>query len=237
VRYAFSMCGRATRRNPYAIQKSYAGLSFAKVQDRLKPTYNMAPRQQVLGVASDAPQTATWLSWGLLPVWAKSWKDGSRCIQAQAETVATKPSYRSAWKNMRRCALIVDGYIEWTTSGGKKWPHLFEVEHGQPFALAGLWEDWRRPADDPHAGEVLRTATVLTVPANSVVEPINDRMPVILLGDDLARWLTCGLDEATQMMKPLAAEKMNQFAINPMVNKVGVDQPECVQPYEQPHVP
>src|SRR5262249_16385758 len=112
--------------------------------------------------------------------------------------------------------------------------HLFEVEHGQPFALAGLWEDWPRPADDPYAGEVLRTATVLTVPANSTVEPINDRMPVILLSGDLARWLSCDLAEAPQMMKPFAAEKMNQFAINPMVNKVGVDQPEYVQPYEQP---
>ena len=224
------MCSRATARRPDRFRTCYPAIDFAKVEARLNPRYNIGPRQTVVGVASDAPHAATLLSWGLLPAWAKDWKDGARCINAKADGVASKPSFRSAWKHGRRCIIFADGYLEWMTRAGKKIPELFEVDGGAPFVFAGLWEDWRRPPSDPKAGETLRTATVITCEANDLVRAVNDRMPVILDAAQVDAWLGGSPDHAAQMLKPFDSIRMDYREVNPIINKVGVDTPECVEP-------
>jgi putative SOS response-associated peptidase YedK len=228
------MCSRHATRRPDKLRQAYPAIDFAKVEAHLRPRYNIGPRQSVLGVASDAPHSASFLSWGLLPGWAKDWKDGARCINAKAEGLATKPSFRSAWKHGRRCVVFADGYLEWTTRDGKKIPELFEVDGGQPFAFAGLWEDWTRPEGDPKAGEKLRTATVITCEANDLVRAVNDRMPVILAGEEVDRWLEGSAEEAAALLRPFDSARMGYREVNPLVNKVGVDLPECLEPPPKP---
>lgn len=219
-----------TSRHPERFHKVAPEVDFSGVQADLRPHYNVAPRDPVLGVASEAPRTAAWLSWGLLPFWAKDWKLGSRCINAQVETLATKASFREAWKRGRRCAIFADGYLEWVSRGGKKIPELFEVDGGAPFAFAGLWEDWKRPPGDPQAGERVRTCTIITTPANELARQVHDRMPAILVGEQLSLWLMGSTEEAAALLKPFEAERMGFHEVNPLVNKVGNDSPECLEP-------
>jgi putative SOS response-associated peptidase YedK len=210
------MCARTTRRNSSAIQQAYRAVDWSQVQARLAGTANTPPRGDQLGLASDAPTTATWLSWGLMPGWAREWKQGATFFQARAESVAEKPTYRDAWKKGRRAAFLVDGFIDYVDVGkAKKEPHLVQVDGGQPFALAALWQDWTGTRKAGEAVETVRTATLLMVDANASVTPINDRMPVILTGADLERWLGCSVEEAAGMMTPFAAERTSQTVYVP----------------------
>jgi putative SOS response-associated peptidase YedK len=224
------MCGRTTSRHPDRFHQAFPDIDFGPVNEQLRPRFNQPPREPVVGVANDAPHTAAWLSWGLLPWWAKSWSEGSRSINAKAETVATRPSFRAAWKEGRRSVLFADGFLEWTTRDKKKIPELFEVDGGKPFALAGLWEDWKRPPGDPKAGERVRTATILTCAPNELARQIHDRMPVILVGDEIQRWLSGSGEEASALLRPFDAMRMGYHEVSPLVNKVGNDSPEVLEP-------
>ncbi|MFO0898004.1 MAG: SOS response-associated peptidase [Pirellulales bacterium] len=162
------MCGRFTLRQvPHEWVKQLALPIFS-------PRYNIAPTQQVLAIRQrEGIREAVELRWGLIPSWADDPKIGNRLINARAETVATKPAFRQAYKR-RRCLILADGFYEWQKQGKTKQPYFIHRPDDQPFAFAGLWEWWK--------GNVLEIAscTIITTEANELMRPLHDRMPVIL---------------------------------------------------------
>src|SRR5262249_8129107 len=158
----------------------------------LRPRYNVAPSQlvPVVRLGADGGRQLELLRWGLVPSWAKDEKIGYSLINARSETVAEKPSFRSAFKQ-RRCLVLESGFYGWAPRDGKKQPWLFGLQGAEPFAFAGLWERWEKGEGDP-----LETCTIITTEANDTVRPVHNRMPVILPHDSLAAWLDPELKSA-----------------------------------------
>jgi putative SOS response-associated peptidase YedK len=125
------------------------------------------------------------LRWGLIPSWAKDRKVAWKFINARAETVATTGAFKTAFAK-RRCLVPVDGFYEWRTVGKIKQPYAIGMADGQPFTLAGLWENWK----DPDTGEWVRTFTIVTTASNELVAKLHDRMPVVIAEADRERWLS-----------------------------------------------
>jgi len=194
----------------------------------LRPRYNIAPTQQVpVVLATGDGRMVSLLRWGLVPSWASDVKIGSTLINARADTVAVKPSYRSAFKS-RRCLVPASGFYEWQPTGGKKkQPWLFSLTDQGPFALAGLWERWHK------GGEPVETFTLITTEANAVVSPVHDRMPVILPMSAYDVWLDPKVKEADvllPLLKPFDPSKMTAVQVGLTVNSPRYDGPECVAP-------
>jgi putative SOS response-associated peptidase YedK len=219
------MCGRFTLAAPTEQLATQFQLAAAP---ELAPRYNIAPTQQVAAVrATEGGRELALLRWGLVPSWAKDPSVGAKMINARSETAAEKPSFRSAFKQ-RRCLIPADGFYEWQQHGGVKQPFHIRMADGAPFALAGLWELWKTPE-----GDWLQSCTILTTAANALMEPLHDRMPVILPADQYERWLDPGLRDAgalQALMLPFPAERMVAYPVSRAVNKVGNDGPELVAP-------
>jgi putative SOS response-associated peptidase YedK len=169
------MCGRFTLRTP---ARDMVEIFELLREPDLTPRFNIAPTQQVLVVRPDN-KAREWTSmrWGLVPSWARESKSGPPMINARAETIATKPAFRTAFKK-RRCLIPADGFYEWQKTGGKtKVPHYIRLADDRPFAFAGLWES-RRVEDDSR----LESCTIITCEPNTLMAELHDRMPVILPG-------------------------------------------------------
>jgi len=165
------------------------------------------------------------LRWGLVPSWAKDPSIGVRMINARAETIAEKPSFRSAFKH-RRCLIPTDGYYEWAKAGKKKQPYFIRMKDRQPFAMAGLWESWKSPE-----GETIETFTIITCEANSMMKPFHHRMPVILDEELWGEWLdpeNNDVDRLKGYLVPYDSSKMEAFPVSPLVNNPRNDSPQCV---------
>ncbi|MBT8079425.1 MAG: SOS response-associated peptidase [Gammaproteobacteria bacterium] len=177
------MCGRFAFYSP---AEATAALFGATATSDFKPRYNIAPTQDIAAVRNDTEQSAELvaLRWGLVPFWAKDPSIGNRMINARAETVAEKPSFRAAYKN-RRCLILADGFYEWRKEGDGKTPYFISLASGEPFAFAGLWENWT----DKESGESLQTAAIITMAANEYMSGLHQRMPVVLQPDFSSRWL------------------------------------------------
>jgi putative SOS response-associated peptidase YedK len=198
----------------------------------LSPRYNIAPTQPA-PVVRIAPGTGkrelVLLRWGLVPSWAKEPSIGQRMINARGETVATKPSFRSAFRR-RRCLVIADGYYEWQKAGGRKQPFYIRMSDERPLAMAGLWESWSR-GDDAEQGP-LQTCTIITTQANSRASHIHDRMPVILDPDDQPRWLDSQIEDGQQLLPLLRPMESDQLIMDPVstyVNRPRNDDPKCIE--------
>lgn len=201
------------------------------------PRYNVAPTQAVPAVihpksdellrSEPGDRAFRLLRWGLVPSWSKDVSIGNRLINARAESVAEKPSFRTAFKR-RRCLILADGFYEWKTIEKRKQPYYFRRTDGAPFAFAGLWERWES------AGDVLDTCTIITTEANSVVEAIHDRMPVMLEPADYDLWLNPETrpDPLHRLLRPYTAEAMEAYPVSLQVNRPENDRPECVKPLE-----
>jgi len=222
------MCGRYTQtQSAQAIAEAF---DLDEVPT-LPPRYNIAPTQLV-GTVLQTPQQRDRqfrvLRWGLVPSWAKDPAIGNRLINARAETVAEKPSFRTALR-YRRCLVIADGFYEWQRQNGNKQPFYFQLEHHQPFGFAGLWEHWENQA----TGEMMETCTILTTEANEVLSPVHDRMPVILPPEAYDRWLDPDLNQTAKLqplLRPYPAEAMQSYPVSSLVNRASSDRPECIQP-------
>lgn len=177
------MCGRFAFYSPTEAAAALFGVSAAV---DVEPRYNIAPTQYVAAIRNDAggERELVMLRWGLVPFWAKDPSIGNRMINARAETVAEKPSYRNAYKH-RRCIVLADGFYEWQKHGTTKVPYLISLASGGPFALAGLWENWT----DKDSGESLQTTTLVTTDANAFMARLHHRMPVILEAATATDWL------------------------------------------------
>ena len=177
------MCGRFAFYSP---AEATAALFGATGSVDLKPRYNIAPTQYIAAIRNDdhANRELVAFRWGLVPFWAKDPSIGSRMINARAETVAEKPSFRNAYRK-RRCLVLADGFYEWHTEGGAKVPYYISLASGGPCAFAGLWEHWESKETD----ETLETATIVTTAASEFLSQLHHRMPVVLEPASADRWM------------------------------------------------
>jgi putative SOS response-associated peptidase YedK len=182
------MCGRFAFYSPSEATAALFGVSTSIA---VEPRFNIAPSQYIAGIrdTEDAGRELSMFRWGLVPFWAKDPSIGNRMINARAETVAEKPSFRAAYRH-RRCLLLADGFYEWKKEGAGKVPYFISLASGEPFAFAGLWESWQSKETE----EVIQSTTLITTAANEFISTVHHRMPVILQPDTADRWLA-GDDE------------------------------------------
>lgn len=222
------MCGRFTLTR---LEQKLADVFEIDDVPDFKPQYNVAPTQTVVTVMHHPEQHRVFelLHWGLIPSWSKDPSIASKLINARSETVAEKPSFRSAFKK-RRCLVIADGFYEWQRTEGKKQPYYFQLQDKQPFGFAGLWEQWH-----DSEGEQIDTCTILTTSANSLMAPVHDRMPVILKPEDYDLWLDVQVQDPKMLqplLQPYSTEAMTAYPVSTIVNSPKNNTPECVAPLE-----
>ncbi len=195
-----------------------------------EPRYDIAPAQAVAAVrASDGGMALSLLRWGLIPSWAKDLAIGNKLLNARSETVAEKPSFRSAFKH-RRCLIPASGFYEWQKLGaGHKQPYFIRPRDGRPLALAGLWECWHDPQ-----GEPVETCTILTTEANELMRPLHDRMPVLIDPASDGAWLDAHapVDALRALFVPSPSERLEVIAVGPWVSSVRNQGPQCLEPAE-----
>jgi putative SOS response-associated peptidase YedK len=219
------MCGRFVGYRGIAELKSVFPIDL--VEAKVSSNYNVAPTQNVLSIIrKDNSNVLTGLYWGLVPFWAKDTKIGYRMINARAETVASKPAFRNAFKK-RRCLIPADGFYEWKGKAGKKQPMYITLPDEGPFAFAGLWEIWDR---DEEAEKPLMSCTILTTDASPSIEHIHNRMPVILNSAAYQGWMN---QEMTEIDLDNILEKKihKEFSFRPVskaVNSVKNNSPELI---------
>ena len=187
------------------------------------PTSNIASTQNVLTVVGGESRRGGYMRWGLIPSWAKDKSIGSRMINARAETVAEKPSFRSALRR-RRCLVLADGFYEWQRVGKSKKPMRVVMRSEEPFAFAGLWETWRDPE-----GTVIPSCTIITTTPNDLLRLIHNRMPVILPREIEDFWLDDSVDDPaalTSVLIPYPADAMEAYEVSSLVNSVANKGPE-----------
>lgn len=177
------MCGRFAFYSP---SEATAALFGVNSSIAIEPRYNIAPTQSIAAIrdSADAGRELAMFRWGLVPFWAKDPTIGNRMINARAETVAEKPSFRAAYRE-RRCLILADGFYEWKAVGGSKTPYYISLASGEPFAFAGLWEHWRAKESD----ETIQSTALITTAANEFLATVHDRMPVVLQPDTADQWL------------------------------------------------
>jgi putative SOS response-associated peptidase YedK len=223
------MCGRFTLRTRSAALGELFG---GEPPPDMVPRYNIAPTQAV-AIVRMAPDTSVrqWqtVRWGLIPSWAKDASIGNRMINARAETIADKPSFRTAFRR-RRCLVPADGYFEWQKTDSGKQPYYIRLEDDRPFALAGLWESWLNPATN----ETLQSCTIITTQASPPTQPIHDRMPVILDAADYEIWLDPQLQDPQRLgslLRPFQGASLRADPVDTYVNSPRNDGPRCIESF------
>jgi putative SOS response-associated peptidase YedK len=225
------VCGRYRLSRRKQAVEEYFDVAVSDEPD-WAPRYNIAPTQPVAVIRQNPKEPIRELSlmrWGLVPSWAKDSSGAARMINARSETASTKPAFRDALKS-RRCLIPADGFYEWKRDGKTKQPYCLEVNGGELFAFAGLWERWKNPS-----GEWIKTCSILTTTPNAVTASVHDRMPVILDPDGYDLWLDPGMtnvDAASDLLKPLDARLMRSFPVSTRINYVANDVEECSRPVE-----
>jgi putative SOS response-associated peptidase YedK len=226
------MCGRYTLTlSLEALEKAFPEVKF---NIEHTPRFNVAPSQMIPVIRKDANGTlrADLLKWGLIPSWSKDEKIGFQLINARAETVAEKPSFRGALK-FRRCLILADGFYEWVNIADTKvkLPIYFLLKSRAPFAFAGLWETWA----PPNRAEI-NSATIITTEPNALVGKFHDRMPVILPHDAYMNWLTPNPKspgEFRSLLKPFPEAQMECYPVSTLANSAKNESPEVILPLPQ----
>jgi putative SOS response-associated peptidase YedK len=212
---------------------------WIKVGPRVEPRYNIAPTQPILMAANDpvaAEFKFDFALWGLIPSWAKDPSIGSRMINARAETLQEKPSFRTALRR-RRCLIPADGFYEWRRNDdGSKTPMHIRLKSGKPFAFAGLWDAWH----DPAGGGEVRSGTIITGAPNALMAPIHNRMPIIVPAALHQQWLSpneVNPADLRSVFEPYPADEMEAFAVSNKVNSPRNDSQACVEPATDSQAP
>ena len=224
------MCGRFTLH--HSTEQVAERFTVQQVLFPLEARYNIAPAQAVPVVANSPTAGVRWMEamkWGLVPFWAKNPEIGNRLINARAETIAEKPSYKQALKR-RRCIVPGDGFYEWKAESGARIPHHIRRRDGELFGFAGLWEEWEAPDGSP-----LRTCAIITVAPNELMAPIHNRMPAILRSEDEAAWLDPefqNTDAIVALLQAYPAENMQAYPVSRYVNAPQNDDESCLEAVE-----
>ena len=217
------MCGRfVSSSTPDEIASYFGAARFSDLL--LDESYNVAPTDDVYVVVDDrtGARRLEAFHWGLVPRWAKDPKIGNRMINARSESLADKPAYRNAFRR-RRCIIPADGFYEWQKVPGskQKQPYFLHRPDGEPFAFAGVWEEWRGPE-----GDTLRSCAIITCAANETMAPIHDRMPVVLPPNAWDGWLDRDNDDVPALAKLLVPAPASLIVPRPVstdVNSVRVN--------------
>ncbi len=217
------MCGRFALPTPENLATHFN----LRTCPEIEPRYNIAPSQDIAAVrlmADSANRELVLLKWGLVPFWAKDKKIGYKMINARAESVGNKPSFRAAFRH-RRCLIPAGGFFEWDHSAPAKQPYYIRRNDSELLAFAGLWEHWQGQDD-----EIIESCTILTTEANTLVGKIHDRMPVIIEPIQYAGWLDPQTNSGTllSMLKPLPDWKMLVYPVGKAVNNPKNDNPLCL---------
>jgi putative SOS response-associated peptidase YedK len=225
------VCGRFRLSRRKQIVEEYFDTAISSEED-WSPRYNIAPTQPVAVIRQNPKEPVRKLSlmrWGLIPSWAKDPFAAASMINARSETASTKPAFRDALKS-RRCLIPADGFYEWARTGKAKQPYCFEVNEGELFAFAGLWDRWKDAG-----GKSVETCSILTTTPNAVTSPVHDRMPVILDPDAYDVWLDPGMRNAaavSELLKPFDARLMRSYPVSTRINSVINDDEACSAPVE-----
>ncbi|MEV5114525.1 SOS response-associated peptidase [Peribacillus frigoritolerans] len=220
------MCGRFTLftdieeiKERFDIQGSF--------DEEYQFSYNIAPSQSVLSVINDGVRNRLgYLRWGLIPFWAKDEKAGYKMINARAETIAEKASFRNAYKK-KRCLIIADSFYEWKKTPERKIPMRIKLKNHAPFGMAGLWESWKSPE-----GISIYSCSVITTVPNELMTSIHDRMPAILKPEDEKDWLNPSINDPAylqQYLKSFDSEQMEAFEVSTDVNSTKNNSPNLIQ--------
>jgi putative SOS response-associated peptidase YedK len=221
------MCGRYAQYSPAeAIADAFGALLEIDAED---PRYNAAPMQwlPVVRQRPNGDRVVQRLRWGLMPSWSKDESIGAKLINARGETVATKASFRAAFRQ-RRCIVPADGFYEWATRPDGKQPYYLHAPDGSLLALAGLWERWTRPDD----GESIDSFAIVTTDANAVVGTLHNRMPVILAPAGVAAWLDreTPAEVLQGLLVPCPGERLAMHPVSRAVGSVRNDDPTLIAP-------
>lgn len=220
------MCGRYTVTPPAAALEARFEASFAGPPT--PPSYNAAPSQRLPVILNTDPGRIQLVQWGLVPGWVRDLQKAPKPINARAETLSEKPSFRTLLQR-RRALVLADSFYEWQTTEHGKVPHRILLASEEPFAFAGLWDEWL----DRQTGEVTPTFTIITTAPNSLMAPIHNRMPV-LLPDRAAElaWLddAAGAVAHQQLLQPYAAHSMREYVVSPLVNSPAHNDPSVLLP-------
>jgi len=214
------MCGRFTLIDIEEIRER-----FQTEPIDLKPSYNVAPSQNVSVIVKKG-----WLAlfrWGLIPYWAKDPSIGNKLINAKAETIDEKPSFKNSFRS-KRCLVVADGFYEWKKEGPAKRPHRITLKTKELFGFAGLWDTWRSPR-----GEIINSCSIITTAPNELMAGIHDRMPVILTREAEQAWLDRKVVDKSflkSLLVPYPADLMMAYEVSSMVNSPKNNGPECLEP-------
>jgi putative SOS response-associated peptidase YedK len=221
------MCGRFTlTHDVQSIARAFNATASASLQ--IVPHYNIAPTQNIVTVMrTEQTHYLDVLRWGLIPAWAQDESIGSRMINARAETLAEKASFKRLLTS-KRCLIIVDGFYEWTQEPGSKakTPMYIQLKNAEVFAFAGLWDSWRNPA-----GEQIRTCTIITTEPNELMARIHNRMPAILSPETREQWLdhtNRDTSTLTSLLRPYPTEEMIARPVSRLVNNPKYDSAELI---------
>ncbi|PJF44159.1 MAG: hypothetical protein CUN55_05460 [Phototrophicales bacterium] len=226
------MCGRYTNTvtDPTLLAETF-NLSTVPDASTLQPRYNIAPTQLVMTVGRNPAEenSIAWMKWGLIPRWAKDSSFAHKLINARAETLSEKPSFRESFL-LRRCLIVADGFYEWRKDEtGRKVPMYIRLANGQPFGLAGLWDRWV----DPTTKESVLTCTIITTHPNDLIKTMHHRMAVILPPEHFDLWLDRNNQDhslLSDLLRPYPSEDMVAYEVSPKVNNPNYDAPELIEP-------
>lgn len=224
------MCGRYTQTvtDPQLLAQTF---QLETLPSYLAPRYNIAPSQSVAAIVKDDSNRnqLAMMRWGLIPSWAKDATVGNRMINARAETLTEKPSFRAAFRS-RRCLIVADGFYEWKTNeDGSKTPIYIHLKDGSIFGMAGLWEQWK----DPSTGELITSCTIITTNPNELIKPLHHRMAVIMPSTDHEQWLDPRQTDTHQLeplLRPYTATEMMAYPVSTRVNNAKYDGPDLIEP-------
>ena len=224
------MCGRyRLSRRKQIIEEHFEAADW---HDDWSPRYNIAPTQPLPVVRQHPKEPVRQISlmkWGLIPNWARDTSIAGSTINAKSETAATKPAFRDPLK-FRRCLIPADGFYEWQRTPTSKQPYCFEVNNGDLFAFAGLWDGWKDAS-----GNWIKTCSILTTLPNALTSAVHDRMPVILHPDSYDLWLDPGMNNVqviSALLKPYDAGLMRSYPVSTRVNSTGNDDADCSRPVD-----
>lgn len=218
------MCGRFSLTTDEAILNERFRLAGSI--EPYAARYNCAPTQNLAVITAEQPRRLSFFRWGLIPFWAKDEKIGNKMINARAESIEEKPSYKNAFRQ-RRCLVPADGFYEWKNENGKK-PYRITMKNQMPFAMAGIWESWKSKD-----GKSIYSFSIITTEANELMKPIHDRMPAILTADLEDIWLNSNNpEEIRAILKPFDPNQMQAFEVSKLVNSPRNDNPAVILPVD-----
>jgi len=216
------MCGRYTLTvDPETLKKRFHIEHFNM---EYKPRYNIAPGQNIPVIGERDNQRSVFpMRWGLIPRWAKDSSLSYKMINARAETIKAKPAFKNSFKS-RRCLIPADSFYEWKNENGGKQPYRITLKDKDEFAFAGVWDLWISPNN-----ENVYSCSIITTKANSFMEDLHQRMPVIITGDEQQRkWLATQADELEELLLPYEGD-MSCYPVDKLVNSPKNDMPQCIE--------